>query len=159
MQIDSQSISALRQFHSSQIISALKRSHSQIPEPFNIRTTPKGRTLHMDYMGQLPTACTITNGMYFRSPILSNRMLGSLYRHPSGISNIYQKQNEARLLTTEVSWKVYNVGNKSTSTSGKKWVFTNDKKKIKTLLSNDPDLNEDWYLRSMPKSTLPPAFR
>jgi hypothetical protein len=33
-------------------------------------------------------------------------------------------------------------------------VFTNDKTK-----AIDPDLNGDWYLRPMPKSTLPPAFR
>ena len=55
---ESQSVSALRRFHSSQTISALKRSHSQTPEPFNIKTVPKSRTLHMDYTGQLPTACT-----------------------------------------------------------------------------------------------------
>jgi hypothetical protein len=37
-------------------------------------------------------------------------------------------------------------------------VFTNDKNKI-AALSDDPDLNEDWYLKPMPKSNLPPAFR
>ena len=36
--------------------------------------------------------------------------------------------------------KVYNVRNKSTHTSGKQRVFTNDKTK-----SNDPDLNGDRY--------------
>ena len=50
--------------------------------------------------------------------------------------------------------KVYNVRNKSTGTSGNQRVFTKDKTK-----SIDPDLNGDWYLRPMPKSTLPPAFR
>ncbi len=55
---ESQSVSALRRFHSSQNISTLKRSHSQTSEPFNIKTVPKRRTLHMDYTGQLPTACT-----------------------------------------------------------------------------------------------------
>jgi hypothetical protein len=55
---DSQSFSAPRRFHSSQIISALKRSHSQTPEPFNIKTAPKSRILRVDYTGQLPTACT-----------------------------------------------------------------------------------------------------
>ncbi len=54
--------------------------------------------------------------------------------------------------------KVYNVGNKSTSTSGKQKVSTNDKIKVK-ILSNDPAWpNEHWYLRFMP-STLPPVFR
>ncbi len=33
-------------------------------------------------------------------------------------------------------------------------MFTKDKTK-----SVDPDLNGDWYLRPMPESTLPPAFR
>jgi hypothetical protein len=55
---DSQSVSALRRFYSSQNISALKRSHSQTPEPFNIKTVPKSRTLHMDYTEQLPMAGT-----------------------------------------------------------------------------------------------------
>jgi hypothetical protein len=51
--------------------------------------------------------------------------------------------------------KVYNVRNKSTQhTSGKQRVFTKDKTKL-----IDPDLNGDWYLRHMPKSTLPPAFQ
>jgi hypothetical protein len=50
--------------------------------------------------------------------------------------------------------KVYNVRNKSTGTSGNQRVFKKDKTK-----SIDPDLNGDWYLRPMPKSTLPPAFR
>jgi hypothetical protein len=50
--------------------------------------------------------------------------------------------------------KVYNVRNKSTHTSGNQRVFTKDKTK-----SINPDLNGDWYLRFMPKSTLPPAFR
>jgi hypothetical protein len=64
---DSQSVSALRRFHDSQIMSDLKRSRSQTPEPFSVNKAPRSRTLHMDYTGQLPTPCT------FRCPILSCR--------------------------------------------------------------------------------------
>ncbi len=55
---DSQSVSALRRLHDSQIISDLKRSRSQTPEPFSVNKSPRSRTLHMDYTGQLPTPCT-----------------------------------------------------------------------------------------------------
>jgi hypothetical protein len=55
---DSQSVSALRRFHDSQIISALKRTRSQTPEPFSINKPLRSRTLHMDYTGELPTPCT-----------------------------------------------------------------------------------------------------
>ncbi len=55
---DSQSVSALRRLHDSQIISDLKRSRSQTPEPFSVNKAPRSRTLHMDYTGQLPTPCT-----------------------------------------------------------------------------------------------------
>jgi hypothetical protein len=40
------------------IISDLKRSRSQTPEPFSVSQAPRSRTLHMDYTGQLPTQCT-----------------------------------------------------------------------------------------------------
>ncbi len=50
--------------------------------------------------------------------------------------------------------KVYNVRNKSSHPPGNQRVFTKDKTK-----SIDPDLNGDWYLRPMPTSALPPAFR
>jgi len=50
--------------------------------------------------------------------------------------------------------KVYNVRNKSSPPPENQRVFTKDKTK-----SIDPDLNGDWYLRPMPTSALPPAFR
>jgi hypothetical protein len=58
------------------------------------------------------------------------------------------------ILQPKFHGKVYNVRNKSTHTSGNQRVFTKNITK-----SIDPDLNGDWYLRPMPKSTLPPAFR
>ncbi len=55
---DSQSVSVLRRFHDSQIVSALKRTRLQTPEPFSINKALRSRTLHMDYTGQLQTPCT-----------------------------------------------------------------------------------------------------
>jgi hypothetical protein len=55
---DSQSVSALRRFHDSQIINDLKRSRLRTPEPFSANNAPRSRTLHMDYTGPLPTPCT-----------------------------------------------------------------------------------------------------
>ena len=78
----------------------------------------------------------------------------------SNNSSIEATRSSTRTKTKRDFWqpkfhvKVYNVRNKSTGTSGNQRVFTKDKTK-----SIDPDLNGDWYLRPMPKSTLPPAFR
>ncbi len=55
---DSQSVSALRRHHDAQIISDLKRSRLQTPEPFDVNKATRSCTLHMDYTGQLPTPCT-----------------------------------------------------------------------------------------------------
>jgi hypothetical protein len=55
---DSQSVSALRRHHDAQIISDLKRSRLQTPEPFDVNKATRSATLHMDYTGQLPTPCT-----------------------------------------------------------------------------------------------------
>ncbi len=57
----SQSVSALRRLHMkncSNPASPKKPGYKTTATPFDATTAPKSRTLHMDYTGQLPIACS-----------------------------------------------------------------------------------------------------
>ncbi len=135
--------------------------------PYNIPAaiTQQYETTQQDipYDMEIPTGPTISqvpDANEILAQIANEESIPIADTHTSNNSPIEAPRTSTRtkmqrdFLQPKFHGKVYNIRNKSTSTSGKQRVFTNDKTK-----SNDPDLNDDWYLRPMPKSTLPPAFR
>ncbi len=117
----------------------------------------------MSYDMEIPTGLTISqvpDANEILAQIANEECIPIADTHTSNNSPIAVTRTSTRtkmkrdFLQPKFHGKVYNVRNKSTSTSGKQREFTNDKTK-----SNDLDLHGDWYLRRMPTSTLPPAFR